>query len=352
MSSININIDQQPINYTVEIGENILSNTFNLINHDKVGSYIIIYDTEINFSKIDDVIKSFPDFKKPHLISINLSKENKSFDGFNYIKDTLIKYNCDKSTTLIAIGGGSIGDLVGFVASTFYRGIDYIQIPSTLLSMIDSSIGGKTAIDTGEGKNLIGSYHHPKMVILDPSILSHINKTEINSALFEAIKYGLAIDSSLFEYLSKNISDLKNMVNLTTLIKKCCQIKINIIEKDERDNNERQKLNFGHTIGHAIETIYNLKHGESVGYGMIAACYMSKLMGTLSTSSYNQSISLIQKLTLPKIKPDNNLIIEQIKRDKKRLSGKNNFILLNEIGNSYISNDITDDIINNSISIL
>ena len=352
MSSINIKIDREPISYTIEIGKDILSNTFNLINNHKVGSYVIIYDEKIDSSKINDVIKSFPNFKTPHLISINLSTQNKSFDGFDYIKNNLIKYNCDKSTTLIAIGGGSIGDLVGFVASTFYRGIDYIQIPSTLLSMIDSSIGGKTAIDTQEGKNLIGSYHHPKMVILDSTILHHINKREINSALFEAIKYGLAIDYSLFEYLSNNIDNLKNMINLTPLIKRCCKIKINIIQKDERDNNERQKLNFGHTIGHAIETIYNLKHGEAVGYGMIAACYISKSMGTLTTSSYNQSISLIRKLTLPRIKPDRDLIIKQITRDKKRFGGKNNFILLNEIGNSYISNDITDDIINNSISIL
>jgi len=352
MNSINIKIDQEPIKYTIEIGENILSNTFNLIDYDKVGSYVIVYDTEIDFSRVDDVVKSFPNFKKPHLIPINLSKQNKSFESFNYIKNNLIKYNCDKSTTLIAIGGGSIGDLVGFVASVFYRGIDYIQIPSTLLSMIDSSIGGKTAIDTIEGKNLIGSYHHPKMVILDSTILSHINKIEINSALFEAIKYGLAIDFRFFEYLLNNINDLKNMINLTPLIKKCCQIKINIIEKDERDNNERQKLNFGHTIGHAIESIYNLKHGESVGYGMIAACHISKLIGSLSTSSYNESVSLIRKLTLPKVKFDKNLIIQQIKRDKKKFRGKNNFILLNEIGNSYISNDITDDIINNSISIL
>ena len=352
MSPINIVIDQKPINYTIEIGENILNNIFNLIDDKKMGAYILIHDKQIDPSKINSLFQSFPDSKKPHLISIDLSERGKTFDGFNYIKNKLIEYNCDKSTTLIAMGGGSIGDLVGFVASTFYRGIDYIQIPSTLLSMIDSSIGGKTAVDMEDGKNLIGSYYHPKIVIIDPTILHSINKTEINSALFEAIKYGLAINFHFFQYLSSNIDDLKNMINLTSLIKKCCEIKVAIIQKDEKDNNERQKLNFGHTIGHAIETIYDIKHGEAVGYGMISACYMSKLIGTFKNSSYNQSVALIKKLTLPRIKPNWGLILNQVKRDKKRAKGKNNFILLNEIGSSYISNDISDDMINNSIPIL
>ena len=155
MKSINVKIEQQPINYRIEIGIDILSDTFNLIHDDSVKSYVIIYDTKIDISKINEVIESFPDSNNPPLIPIDLSKHGKSIDGFDFIKNELLKYNCDKSTALIAIGGGTIGDLVGFVASTFYRGINYIQIPSTLLSMIDSSIGGKTAIDTQDGKNLI-----------------------------------------------------------------------------------------------------------------------------------------------------------------------------------------------------
>tara|TARA_B100000131_G_C18080041_1_gene597900 strand:+ start:57 stop:1115 length:1059 start_codon:yes stop_codon:yes gene_type:complete len=352
MNKINITIDQNPIEYIVQLGENILLNTFDLIYSDSKCSYVIIYDQKVDSLIVDGIIDSFPNTNKPYLLAIDLSSNKKSFDMYNYIISKLLEYNCDKSTILIAVGGGSIGDVVGFVASTFYRGIDYIQVPSTLLAMIDSSIGGKTAIDTTNGKNLIGSFYHPKMVIIDPLILKSINEAEINSALFEAIKYGLAIDYNLFKYIKDNINEFKNMVSLLPLIKRCCKIKAEIVEKDERDDNQRQKLNFGHTIGHAIEIIYNLRHGEAVGYGMIAACYMSKVKGTLVDSSYEESIKLIKNLTLPNVNLDKDLIISQINRDKKRVSGKNNFILLNEIGSSYISNDISNDIINESILIL
>jgi len=352
MNKINITIDQNPIEYIVQLGENILLNTFDLIYSDSQRSYVIIYDQNIDPLIINNIINSFPNTSKPYLLPMDLSSNKKSFDMYNYIISKLLEYNCDKSTMLIAVGGGSIGDVVGFVASTFYRGIDYIQIPSTLLAMIDSSIGGKTAIDTANGKNLIGSFYHPKMVIVDPLILRSINKVEINSALFEAIKYSLAIDSNLFKYIVDNINEFKNMINLLPLIDRCCKIKAKIIEQDERDNNERQKLNFGHTIGHAIEIIYNLRHGEAIGYGMIAACYISKIKGNLTDSSYQESIELIKNLTLPNVNFDKDLIIRQIGRDKKRVNGKNNFILLNEIGSSYISNNISNDIINESILIL
>ena len=352
MNRISVKINQNPIEYDIELGVGILSSVFNIIHQKNNSSYVLIYDKNIDSLIINNIVNSFPSTKKPSLIPIDISADAKSLSGFNYITDKLIEFNSDKLTTLIAVGGGSIGDLVGFVASTFYRGIDYIQIPSTLLAMIDSSIGGKTGIDMNKGKNLIGSFHHPTMILIDTTILDSLSETEINSALFEAIKYGLAIDSNLFNYISDNITELNNMINLDILIKKCCEVKIDIIQKDEKDNHIRKKLNFGHTIGHSIESIYKLRHGEAVGYGMISACYMSKLVGTLSNSDYDKALQLIRCLKLPKIEIDKNQIKNQILKDKKRINTKNHFILLNGIGESYISNDISDHIINKSILIL
>lgn len=348
MNSIRVNINQDPIVYDIVVGSNIIKDCFkNIKDYSKV---LIIHDLAVN-SEIVELIKNI--IADHDIIvdtkGVDLCHSPKSFPSFISMSDYLVLNNYNRDCLLISLGGGSIGDLVGFLASTYQRGVDYIQIPSTLLSMIDSSIGGKTGVDTKNGKNLIGSFYHPKMVIIDTLLLSSLAKKEFNSGLFEAIKYAILFDKELFHLIDSNLDNISNVDIIDKIIMDCCAIKVRIIKNDERDLGDRRKLNFGHTIGHAIETQYGFRHGESVGYGMLCAINISKEVGTLSDSSFHKIKNLIKRLYLPPLDLDVDLIIKQLSRDKKIIDGKNQFILLNDIGDSYISNDINKDVIKNSI---
>ncbi len=349
MKKINIEILNKPTRYDILIGENLIHNLKTIIPHQlEYSKYIVIFDSNISSNAIDEIKILFNDAV---YIPVNLTSNNKkSFREFLHIHEQLINQNIDKNSLILSLGGGSVGDLIAFVASTYNRGIDYINIPTTLLSMIDSSIGGKTGLDLKDGKNLIGTFYHPKAVIIDTNFLSTLSKEEITSGLFEAIKYGIACDFDLFLFIKENKNNLYDINILMKIIEWCCEIKTNIITKDEKDNNIRNKLNFGHTIGHAIESIYSIRHGEAVAYGMIGAAYLSKAKDTLDNSDLDEIVSLINHLDLPNIHFDTEKILDQLSKDKKRINGKNNFILLNSIGNSYISDNIEVDLIKNTVS--
>ena len=339
MKTINLEISRDPISYDIIIDNNLITNLndFIISNH-RYSSIVILHDCNIPISLIEEIKRLLNDSIS---ISIDLSNNNKkSIDRFIFLQEQLINNNVDKSTLVISIGGGSIGDLTGFVASTFHRGVDYIQIPTTLLSMIDSSIGGKTGVDLELGKNLIGSFYHPKAVFINTNFLKTLNKKEITSGLFEAIKYGIACDYDLFSFLKENKNHLYKQESLSTIIEWCCKLKSEIITKDEKDGNIRNKLNFGHTIGHPIESIYDIRHGEAVAIGMLFATRLSRKMNTLSDEESKMIIELITQFDLPSITIDIDEILNKLTKDKKRINSKNNFILLNGIGSSYISNDV------------
>jgi len=349
MKKINIEILNKPTRYDIFIGKNLINNLKKLIPYQsEYSKHIVIFDSNINSDTIDNIKTLFNNLV---FIPVNLISNNKkSFREFLHIQEELINQNIDKNSLILCLGGGSVGDLVAFVASTYNRGIHYVHIPTTLLSMIDSSIGGKTGLDLKDGKNLIGTFYHPQAIIIDTNFLSTLSKEEITSGLFEAIKYGVALDSDLFLFINKNKNNLYEINILTKIIEWCCQIKTNIIIKDEKDNNIRNKLNFGHTIGHAIESIYNIRHGEAVAYGMLCAAHLSRGNNTLNNSELDEIITLINHFNLPRITFNVERILKQLSKDKKRMNSKNNFILLNSIGNSYISDDIEINLIKNTIS--
>jgi len=348
MKKINIEISNNPTCYDIIIAENSISKINNFIlNKSKYSKFILIFDSNID-SKTIDIFKVV--FSDIICIPVNLNlNKKKSFELFLDIQKKLIEYNIDRDSLILSLGGGSIGDLVGFVASTYKRGIHYIQIPTTLLGMLDSSIGGKTGIDSKDGKNLIGTFYHPKLVFIDTHFLSTLKKEEITSGIFEAIKYGVALDFDLFSFIKTNQNNLYNTAILKKIIEWCCQIKTDIISKDEKDKGIRNKLNFGHTIGHAIESLYNIRHGEAVAYGMICATHLSKNNNTINEDELDQIIKLINYFDLPEVTFDSEKILKYILRDKKQKDGENNFILLNGIGNSYISDDVEKNLIKASI---
>ena len=347
MKKINIEILNKPTCYDIIIDKNLLNDVKNLIpDKSKYSQHVLIFDSNINSNTLNNVKKLF---NEALCISIDLINNKKSLEQFLHIQKQLIRYNVDRNSLILSLGGGSIGDLVAFIASTYNRGVDYVQIPTTLLAMIDSSIGGKTGLDSKDGKNLIGTFYHPQLVVVDTNFLLTLSKEETTSGLFEAIKYGVAFDLDLFLFIKENKDDLYSINILTDIIEWCCQIKTNIIMKDEKDNGIRNKLNFGHTIGHAIESIYNIRHGEAVAYGMLCAAHLSRGNNTLDNDQLDEIVTLINHFDLPEVVFDIEKILKQISKDKKRINGKNNFILLNSIGNSYISDNIDSSLIKNSI---
>ena len=227
---------------------------------------------------------------------IGEGEDAKSIDTAITICDKMSSLGYDRSSTIFAVGGGVVGDVSGFVASIFMRGISHIQFPTTLLAMIDSAIGGKTGVNLKNGKNLIGRIHQPKEVIIDISFLNTLPKRELNASLAEAIKYGLIYDRDLFDYLVNNFHDilaLKDHTMLEKIILRSCEIKGEVVSQDVNENELRMILNFGHTVGHAIEAYFDYKkllHGEAIVYGMQCALYLSNKMDNLNGSDYTLSL--------------------------------------------------------------
>ena len=271
----------------------------------------------------------------------------KSLSALEGIFSQLIELGCDRSSTFLALGGGVVGDSAGFIAATFMRGVDYIQIPTTLLAMVDSSIGGKTGVNLPAGKNLVGAIWQPKAVVIDPKLLESLPEREISSAMGEVIKYGSILDKDLFNLVADNMDDLLNLSNvklLTEVIGCCAKLKADIVAEDEREGDKRRILNFGHTIGHALETHFGfdtLRHGEAVAYGMLAAGKLSTQISNFQFQYFEMLQDTIQKLPLPKLpefEPEQ--ILQIMQRDKKVRDRKIHFVLLEELGKAVIVDDV------------
>lgn len=271
----------------------------------------------------------------------------------------MVQMGCDRSSILLALGGGVVGDLGGFVASTYMRGIPFIQVPTTLLAMVDSAIGGKTAVNLAAGKNLVGAIYQPKAVLVDPVFLQTLPQRNVISSLAEAVKYGFIRDASIFDTFETRYDDLvslKDHALLSEIIAKSCNIKAQIVSNDQFELGERKLLNYGHTIGHAFETIQEyggLYHGEAVLYGMKCANYISNKKGLLSDELYSRAQAVLNRFDLPElgaVAPER--VLEIVAHDKKNINGKLSFILIDDIGNGVISTDVTADDIIDSLSVV
>jgi 3-dehydroquinate synthase len=268
----------------------------------------------------------------------------------------LIAHGFERSDGLIALGGGVVGDLAGFVASTFLRGINYVQIPTTLLAQIDSSVGGKTAVNHALGKNLIGTFHQPRAVLIDPTSLKSLPRRELRAGLYEAIKYGFIRDRELSSNIRENLDRINALDpdTMTNLITRCCQIKSDVVAADERESGLRRILNFGHTVGHALEAatgFRRLKHGEAVGYGMQCASAIAEKVGIIEPSDVliiKDRIAALGKL--PRIDDlKTRTIIAAMSHDKKVAQGKLHFILPTTIGSVIVRDDIEPRVIHYAI---
>jgi 3-dehydroquinate synthase len=265
------------------------------------------------------------------------------------IYDALIKAGADRASTIVAVGGGVIGDMAGFAAATFLRGIPLVQVPTTLLAQVDSSVGGKVGINHPSGKNLIGAFHQPRAVIVDPVVLTTLPRREFRAGLYEVIKYGMIASEDLF---NRTVADLPRLFArdpgaLLPVIDRSCRIKAAIVEQDERESGLRRTLNFGHTVGHALEAVTKyrrFRHGEAVAYGMLVAADLSVRRGVLSGEARASLASAITAMgPLPPI-GDLQIaeIIQTTKRDKKMLEGRLHFVLPTAIGSTAVVTDVTE----------
>ena len=276
-------------------------------------------------------------------------EENKTLDTVQDVYEYLIENHFDRNDCLVALGGGVVGDLTGFSAATYLRGIKFIQVPTSLLAQVDSSIGGKTGVDFRAYKNMVGAFYQPKLVYMNISVLKSLSDRLFNSGFGEIIKHGLIKDAAYYEWLRDNISNIKsrNSDALEQMIYVSCNIKREVVEKDPKEKGDRALLNYGHTLGHAIEKLMDFKlyHGECVTLGMIAALRISVNRGDIDEKAYNDAIDMFKLYDFPLnvtgITAED--VVKVSKSDKKMDAGKIKFILLKEIGNAYIDYDVTDE---------
>ncbi len=294
------------------------------------------------------------------LITVPEGESSKSLDVCKDLYTQLIEKRYERAHIMIALGGGVVGDLTGFVAATFLRGISYVQVPTSLLSQVDSSVGGKVAVNHPLGKNLIGAFYNPKLVLIDPETLETLPQREIKSGLGEVIKYSLIWDQQFFDYLNDNLDSLLNLSDrkaLEKVINRSLKIKASVVRKDMYESDLRKVLNFGHTIGHGIEvsTGYGpLTHGEAVILGMHCEAWISWKMGLLKKSQFDQIERLLERIEIKGdlLDIEKDKLLGKMKMDKKVRKEKINFILLTGIGSTVLRDDIPKDLITGSIDYL
>lgn len=332
-------------NLPMELKSSPIANTYAIVTDTHVGK---IYGWRLLNEMRNKDIHSY-------LITFPKGEGHKNRKTKEKIENEMLRLSLGRDTCIIAIGGGVVGDMAGFVASTYMRGIPYIQIPTTLLAQVDSSIGGKVGVDTEYAKNSIGAFYQPKKVIIDVDFLKTLPKNEMLNGLAEIVKHALIIDRGFFHFLEKNIDKiLKCDLNaLKFAIKRSCEIKASIVSQDEKERGIRKILNYGHTIGHAIESAlkYSISHGNAVSIGMSYAAKLSAKHGFLDEGSVIRQDNLLSYIGLPhrlshhKLNPKK--ILEHIPYDKKIISDRLDFILLNSIGDAFISDKIALEDIKN-----
>ena len=327
----NIEVSIKDINYKIKIGAGILKGFRPTFDASK---YAIITDTNVNKlygKRLFDLLQ-----KKGKVVTLvfKAGENSKNLETVGKILTELAKNNFDRDTLIIALGGGVVGDLGGFVASMYLRGIRYAHIPTTLLAQVDSSVGGKTGVNLMEGKNLAGSFYHPLEVLIDVDTLKTLPEREIKNGLAEVIKYAVTLDEELFDYLERNYSK-RNKDFYLKIISESCRIKARIVKKDEKEKELRKVLNYGHTIGHAIEkeSNYKISHGEAVGIGMAYEGKISAELGIMDLDDLKRQNKIIGSMGLPLVYKGNvDALIKIMGYDKKTKDGKLYFILPENIG--------------------
>lgn len=338
--------------YEILIGPGLLMDIPEDLQELNLGSrYFIITDSNVAELLGHDLLRLLYESQIPaHMITFPSGEESKNMATITEMARQMVADGADRHSAIIALGGGVAGDMAAFLSSIYMRGIPFVQIPTTLLAQVDSSVGGKTGVDLPEGKNLLGTFCQPERVYSDIGVLATLTESEYRNGLAEVIKYGMIRDADFFAYLEKNTENILKLEPETVahMVKVSCCIKADVVSKDEKEGGLRRILNFGHTIGHAIETAadYKMPHGEAVSLGMMAISDISVHRDLMDLKDYMRLCVLLENFSLPlkisyEIKVED--IMASMKNDKKSKDGKISFVLGKGIGDTLITQDVSDD---------
>ncbi|MCP4185994.1 MAG: 3-dehydroquinate synthase [Gammaproteobacteria bacterium] len=354
-----LTVDLGDRSYPIYIGTSLLEDAKLLCNHVQGNSAIIVSNSTVAPIYLQNIVTSLTTQNiRFDVVILDDGEQFKTIDSVMTIIETLLTQRHDRQTTLVALGGGVVGDITGFAAAIYQRGVNFIQIPTTLLSQADSSVGGKTGVNHPQGKNMIGAFYQPQCVIIDTTTLDTLPDRELSAGLAEVIKYGLIFNKSFFDWLEQNIQGLinreRNLIAEAILVS--CRTKAIIVQQDERESGIRAILNLGHTFGHAIEATMgygNWLHGEAVATGMLMAIDLSQRMGRIDDNIRKRIVSLLEQCALP-IKSPSKMTIEQYMHamaiDKKAVNGSIKFVLLKELGRAFVTVDYDPDLLEQTLS--
>ncbi len=356
MQTLRVALDER--SYPIHIGTGLLDDA-SLIAPHLAGGRVAVVTNEVvaplYLSRLRESLRA------AGIVPIDIilpdGEAHKDWETLSRIFDVLLAARCDRKTTLIALGGGVVGDLTGFAAATYQRGVSCVQVPTTLLAQVDSSVGGKTAINHPRGKNMIGAFHQPLAVVADTETLATLPLRELRAGLGEVIKHGLIRDLAFFEWLEHNIEALlaRDPAALAHAVRRSCEIKSELVALDERESGPRALLNFGHTFGHAIETAAGYGtwlHGEAVAAGVAIACELSRRLGSLSQQDVERVVTLLRRAGLPVAAKDiaASRLVELMRVDKKAAAGRVRFVLLERLGSAVLRADVPPEAVDATLA--
>ncbi len=348
MLELSVNLDER--SYPIYIGNDVLKRAELIAEFIGDNRPVIISNETVAPLYLEPLLAQLADKSPLHFV-IPDGEKYKTLEWFERISAFLLEHNCGRDTCLMALGGGVIGDLTGFVAACYQRGVPFIQVPTTLLSQVDSSVGGKTAVNHPLGKNMIGAFYQPQAVFIDTVSLTTLPAREFSAGMAEVVKYGLIYDVALFAYIEEHVEPLKalDLEPLQRVIARCCEIKAEIVAADEKETGLRALLNLGHTFGHAIEAEMGYGvwlHGEAVAAGMVMAARLAHLRGDLVPAEVERIIRLLARFDLP-TQPPAEMTLERfmfhMQKDKKNKKGTIRFVLPSSFGRCSLVDDVTEE---------
>ena len=351
-----LTVDLGNRSYPIHIGQQLLENSDLLKHHVRGKQVMVVSNDTVAPLYLDKVMQGLSGLDAASVILPD-GEQYKTLDTLNSIFTALLESRYNRDCTLVALGGGVVGDITGFAAASYQRGVAFLQIPTTLLAQVDSSVGGKTGVNHALGKNMIGAFHQPGCVVIDTDTLDTLDDRQFSAGLAEVVKYGLIRDAGFFDWLETNMGALmsRDKQALGYAIEQSCAIKAEIVAADERESGQRALLNLGHTFGHAIETgtgYGNWLHGEAVATGMLMAADLSARHGWLNTDAVRRTEQLLQQAKLPTTAPgemDESRFMELMAIDKKVIDGSLRLVLLKGIGDATVTGDFKPDLLGETL---
>ena len=344
--------------YDIWIGEKILEDAASYLQPLGGSHFIVISDANVVDSHTSVLMQAIKGNGRVDLLEVPSGESSKSLDQAKHLWQSLVSIGADRQSVVLAVGGGVVGDLAGFVASTFARGIRLIQVPTTLLSQVDSSVGGKTAVNLPDTKNIVGAFWQPSLVLIDPATLTTLPANEYASGLAEVVKYGVILDAEFFEFLQQNSEKIqaRDPQIISQAIRRSCQLKAEVVQQDEREvSGVRAILNYGHTFAHALEATAGygaLLHGEAVSIGMMCASRLAERMGFVSDALTGQQGRLLEQFDLPirvELEVSVETVLNAMQRDKKMEVGTLHFVLPTKLGQVQRVSDVPESLVRETL---